>query len=96
MLPAFWPFLYSDRDRRVVVASCMGSHSSTMVLCVALRSLNSGVAGVRRPYVLRICDWSDSNAACDFCSASKFCATVMSTIEPEVIEGGRRIEGNSI
>lgn len=29
-------------------------------------------------------------------SAGVFWATVMSTMEPEVMEGGRRIEGNSI
>jgi hypothetical protein len=46
--------------------------------------------------VLRIWDCRDSKAAWDFCSASKFCATVMSTIEPDVIDGGRRMEGNSI
>lgn len=40
--------------------------------------------------------WRSANAACDFRSASEFWETVMSTIEPEVIEAGRRIEGNSI
>ena len=44
----------------------------------------------------RIEDWRDAK---DFCMADSedwFRETVMSTMEPEVIEGGRRIEGNSI
>ena len=41
-------------------------------------------------------DWREAK---DFCAADSedwLRETVMSTMEPEVIEGGRRIEGNSI
>ena len=48
------------------------------------------------PYVSRICVCSDLKDFWRAVSAGLFWATVMSTIEPEVIDGGRRIEGNSI
>ena len=56
----------------------------------------SGASGEARPYFWRIVDWRDVKAAWDFSSAVWFWATVMSTIEPEVMLGGRRMEGNSI
>lgn len=40
--------------------------------------------------------WRVEKAFCEVASAAKFRATVMSTMEPEVMLGGRRIEGNSI
>lgn len=40
--------------------------------------------------------WRAWNAAWDFCSEVIFRATVISTMLPEEILGGRRIEGNSI
>jgi hypothetical protein len=40
--------------------------------------------------------WRVENAFCAEASAAKLRETVMSTIEPEVMLGGRRIEGNSI
>ena len=36
------------------------------------------------------------NEDCNFCSEAKLRATVISTMLPEDIFGGRRIEGNSI
>ena len=46
--------------------------------------------------MLRMEDWRDAK---DFCAADSedwFRETVISTMEPDVMEGGRRIEGNSI
>jgi hypothetical protein len=40
--------------------------------------------------------WRATKEACDFCSDTKLRATVMSTMLPEEIFGGRRMEGNSI
>jgi hypothetical protein len=40
--------------------------------------------------------WRAEKDFCDAASEVKFRETVMSTIEPEDISGGRRIEGNSI
>jgi hypothetical protein len=40
--------------------------------------------------------WRAWKEACDFCSDTKLRATVMSTILPDEILGGRRMEGNSI
>lgn len=40
--------------------------------------------------------WREVKAAWDFCSDRKFRATVMSTILPEEMLGGRRMDGNSI
>lgn len=70
MFPALVPLRYRESDRSVDVASCMGSHSSTIEVCVALRSLRTGVVGACKPYALSIWDCRDSNAACDFCSAA--------------------------
>ena len=46
--------------------------------------------------MLRIEDWREANDFCDADSEDWFRETVMSTMEPEVMEGGRSIEGNSI
>jgi hypothetical protein len=81
---------------RVDVASWIGSHSRTREVCVAPLRRRFGGEGDWRPYVLRIRAWRSANAACDFFSASEFSETVMSTMEPEVMEAGSRIEGNSI
>jgi hypothetical protein len=40
--------------------------------------------------------WRATKDACDFCSDRKFRATVMSTMLPDEMLGGRRMEGNSI
>jgi hypothetical protein len=40
--------------------------------------------------------WSARKAAWDFCSEAKLRETVMSTILPEEILGGSRMDGNSI
>lgn len=41
-------------------------------------------------------DWREAKDFCEADSEDRFCETVMSTIDPEVIEGGRSMEGNSI
>ena len=46
--------------------------------------------------MLRIEDWREAKALCESDSEDWFRETVMSTIEPEFMEGGRSIEGNSI
>ena len=63
IFPALLPFLYSASDRRVVVASCMGSHSRTREVWVAFRNRRLGVAGSWRPYVLSIWVCKEENAA---------------------------------
>lgn len=40
--------------------------------------------------------WRVVKAACDFCSEIKLRETVISTILPDEMLGGRRMEGNSI
>ena len=41
-------------------------------------------------------DWREVKDFWAACSEAVLRATLMSTMEPEVIEGGRRMEGNSI
>lgn len=96
MFPAFWPFRYSDSEIRSAVASSMGSHSSTTDVCVALRHRRAGVVGSAAPNELKIRSCSDENCLSASDSASWLRATVMSTMEPEAMLGGRRMEGNSI
>jgi hypothetical protein len=94
--PALLPFLKRVKVRRSAVASSMGSHSRTSDVWVAFRHLRTGGEGDRSPYVRRMVSWRVENAFCAEASAAKLRETVMSTIEPEVMLGGRRIEGNSI
>lgn len=44
----------------------------------------------------RIEDWREAKAFWEAVSEDWFRDTVMSTMEPDVMEGGRRMEGNSI
>ena len=63
---------------------------------MALRQRRTGGEGERMPKVVRM---ELCRAAKDFWEASSEAvlrATVMSTMLPEEIEGGRRMEGNSI
>ena len=46
--------------------------------------------------MLRIEDWREANDFWEADSEDWFRETVISTMEPDVMEGGRRIEGNSI
>ena len=46
--------------------------------------------------MLRMEDWRAAKDFCEAVSDDWFRETVMSTMEPEVMEGGRSIEGNSI
>lgn len=52
--------------------------------------------GSAAPKELKIASWRAVNEDCDFCSEVKLRATVISTMLPEEMFGGRRIEGNSI
>ena len=74
----------------------MGSHSRTTDVWVALRQRRTGGEGEEMPKVVRM---EFCNAEKDFCaeaSEAVFRATVISTMLPEEIEGGRRMDGNSI
>lgn len=55
-----------------------------------------GAEGERRPKVWKMVVWRAWKAWAAWASDLWFRATVMSTMEPEVMSGGRRIEGNSI
>ncbi len=46
--------------------------------------------------MVRIEDWRAAKDFWEVASESMLRETVMSTIEPEVMDGGRRMEGNSI
>ena len=48
------------------------------------------------PNELKIESCSAMKEACDFCSEAKLRETVISTMLPEDILGGRRMDGNSI
>lgn len=74
----------------------MGSHSSTTEVWVAFRQRRAGGKGERWPYVVKISSCNLANASRDAFSELRFRDTLMSTIEPEDILGGKRIEGNSI
>lgn len=56
----------------------------------------TGAVGEARPYATRMEDWRAAKDFWEVISEVVLRATVMSTMEPEVIEGGRRMEGNSI
>ena len=96
MLPAFCPLRNSDRERISAVATVMGSHSKTTDVCVAFLHRSTGAAGSDAPKELKIASWRAVNEDWDFCSETKFRDTVMSTMLPEEIFGGRRMDGNSI
>ena len=78
------------------VANSIGSHSKTIEVCVAFLQRRTGAVGSDSPNDVKIASWSATKAAWDFCSERKFRDTVISTILPEEISGGRRMEGNSI
>ena len=86
----------SDKEITSAVACSIGSHSSTTEVCVAFRHRRTGGAGSDSPNEEKIESWRAVKAAWDFCSEAKLRETVMSTMLPEEILGGRRIEGNSI
>ena len=46
--------------------------------------------------MLSIEDWRDAKDFCEAASEDWFRETVISTMEPEVMDGGRSMEGNSI
>lgn len=96
MFPAFWPFRYRLRDIKSAVASSMGSHSRTTEVWVALRQLRTGVTGSEAPKALKMRSWSALNFCSSADSLAVFWATVMSTMLPDEMLGGRRMEGNSI
>jgi hypothetical protein len=96
MLPALVPFLYRLRERSSAVASSMASHSKTTDVCVALRQRRTGGVGECTPKVWKMVDWRAWKAFCAEFSDEWLRDTVMSTMEPEDMSEGRRIEGNSI
>jgi hypothetical protein len=63
---------------------------------VAFLQRRIGALGSDAPKELKIAFWRAVNEDWDFCSETKLRATVISTMLPEEIFGGRRMEGNSI
>lgn len=63
---------------------------------MALRQRRTGAEGDEEPKDLKMLDWRARKADEDFCSDSWLRATVMSTMDPEVMLGGRSMLGNSI
>ena len=74
----------------------MGSHSRTTDVWVALRQRRTGGEGEEMPKVVRMEFWSAEKDFWAAASEARLRATVISTILPEEIEGGRRMDGNSI
>lgn len=95
-MPALLPFRYRVKLRSSAVAMSIGSHSRTTDVCVALRQRRMGGEGSRSPKVRRMLDCSAWNLAAAADSVSALRVTSMSTMLPEEMSGGRRIEGNSI
>jgi len=77
-------------------ARTIESHSRTTEVWVALRQRRTGGEGEEEPNSERSCDWSDVKALVARSSAVKLRATLTSTMLPEVMSGGRRMDGNSI
>ena len=96
MEPAFAPFRNRDRERRSAVARSMGSHSRTTEVWVAFRQRRIGWEGTREPYFSKMEDWRVSKRSCSARSEVVLRLTVMSTIEPDEMDEGRRMDGNSI
>lgn len=96
MLPALLPLRYKLRLRNSAVASSIGSHSRTREVCVALRQRSMGAVGEFRPNVWRIVVCRLVNAFWAADSEERLRETVISTMEPEDMSGGRRMDGNSI
>jgi hypothetical protein len=63
---------------------------------VAFLHRRTGAAGSDAPNELKIASWRAMNDDWDFCSELKLRATEISTMLPEEMFGGRRMEGNSI
>lgn len=63
---------------------------------MAFRQRRTGGDGERWPYVLKISSCSLANASWDAFSELRFRDTLISTIEPEEMFGGKRMDGNSI
>ena len=96
MAPALLPLRYKLNERRSAVARFMASHSRTTEVWVALRQRRTGGDGEETPKVSRMEAWRLEKAAWADASDCVLRETVISTILPEEMEGGRRIEGNSI
>jgi hypothetical protein len=96
MLPAFWPLRNRESEIRSAVASSMGSHSRTTEVWVALRQRRIGTVGSLEPNALKIWSWRVEKRVSALDSEAWLRATVMSTMDPEAMFGGRRMEGNSI
>lgn len=74
----------------------MGSHSRTTLVWVALRQRRLGALGSAAPRALKILSWRARKARSASSSEATLRATVTSTMEPEEMSGGRRMDGNSI
>lgn len=96
IVPALLPLRYRVRLRSSAVAMSIGSHSRTTEVWVALRQRRTGADGVRWPNVRKMVDWRAWKACADSFSDLWLRATVMSTILPDEISGGSKIDGNSI
>jgi hypothetical protein len=94
--PALVPFLYKLRERSSAVASSTGSHSSTTEVCVAFLQRSTGGVGACTPNVWYMVDCKPWKAFFALVSEEWLRETVMSTMEPEEMSAGRRMEGNSI
>ena len=94
--PALLPLRYRLRERKSAVASSMGSHSRTTDVWVALRQRRTGAEGEVMPKVVRMEFWRAEKDFWAEASEAMLRETVISTMLPEEIEGGRRIDGNSI
>ena len=81
---------------RSAVARSIGSHSRTTEVWVALQQRRVGVAGSEAPKELymRSCRARNWDSAAS--SLAMFWPTVMSTMLPEEMLGGSRMDGNSI
>ena len=96
MDPAFAPLRNRDNERKSAVASSMGSHSRTTDVCVAFRQRSTGAEGEEDPYLSKMEDWRVSKPSCSARSEVVLRLTVMSTMEPDEMDEGRRMDGNSI
>ena len=74
----------------------MASHSRTTAVCVAFRHRSTGAVGDLEPKVFRMVDCSAEKDFCVDASVERLRDTVMSTMDPEVMSEGSRIDGNSI
>lgn len=81
---------------RSAVASSMGSHSRTTEVWVAFRQRRTGAVGSEAPKELKMRSWRARKLCSWASSLPQLRETAMSTMLPEVMLGGSRMDGNSI